>query len=183
MAGSLFDQLKQAGLVDEKKAKKAKKEKYQQTKQKKGKKGQKHVLNESAKQAEEAAQQKKKRDQQLNLERKQAQEKRALQAELKQIIDSNIIKGFEGEVNYSFADGATVKNLHVNKKTHKGLVSGDIRLARFNGGVVLVPESVVERIHQRDAEVIIPLAGTDDSISQADQDYYAQFEIPDDLVW
>ena len=35
MAGSLFDQLKKAGLVDEKKAKKVKQEKYQQTKQNK----------------------------------------------------------------------------------------------------------------------------------------------------
>lgn len=183
MAGSLFDQLKKAGLVDDKKAQKAKKEKYQQTKQSKGKKGQQPVLNDAAKLAIEATKQKAERDLQLNLERKQQQEKKAALAQLRQIIESNRISGFEGEIAYNFADKSTVKTLNVNKKTQRALVAGTIRLARFEGGYALIPAEAADKVNQRDSSVLIPLAGVDESISQEDQDYYAQFEVPDDLIW
>ena len=183
MAGSLFDQLKKAGLVDDKKAQKAKKEKYQQTKQNKGKKGQQPVQNEAAKLAVEAAKQKAERDLKLNQERKQQQDQKAALAELRQIIESNRMSNFEGDVAYNFADETTVKTLNVNKKTQRALITGTIRLARFEGGYALIPSDAAEKVEQRDASVLIPLAGVDDSISQEDQDYYAQFEVPDDLVW
>ncbi|WP_019556151.1 DUF2058 domain-containing protein [Thiomicrorhabdus arctica] len=183
MAGSLFDQLKKAGLVDDKKAQKAKKEKYQQTKQSKGKKGQKPVVNEVTKIAEEAAKQKNERDLQLNLERKQQQEKKATLAELRQIIETNRMSGFEGDVVYNFADESTVKTLSVNKKIQRALVAGTIRLARFEGGYALIPIEAANKVDQRDHSVLISMAVVDESISQEDQDYYAQFEVPDDLIW
>ena len=183
MAGSLFDQLKKAGLVDDKKAQKAKKEKYQQTKQNKGKKGQQPVLNDTARLAAESAKQKAERDLQLNLERKQQQEKKAALAELRQIIESNRMSGFEGDVAYNFADESTVKTLSVNKKTQRALVAGTIRLARFEGGYALISVDAADKVNQRDSSVLIPLADVEESISQEDQDYYAQFEIPDDLIW
>lgn len=183
MAGSLFDQLKKAGLVDDKKAQKAKKEKYQQTKQNKGKKGQQPVLNDAAKLATEAAKQKADRDLQLNLERKQQQEKKAALAELRQIIESNRMSGFEGDVAYNFADESTVKTLNVNKKTQRALVAGTIRLARFVGSYALIPAEAADKVGLRDSSILIPLAAVDESISQEDQDYYAQFEVPDDLIW
>ena len=182
MAGSLFDQLKKAGLVDEKKAKKAKKEKYQQTKQNKGKKGQ-PVVSDSAKLAAEAAEKKAEHDRKLNQDRQQKQEKKAAQAELRQVILSNQLKGYEGETAYNFADGSSVKTLNVNKKTHHLLVKGAIRLARFEGGYALLPEESVSKVEQRDVSILIPIAASDDSLSKEDEDYYAQFEIPDDLSW
>lgn len=184
MAGSLFDQLKKAGLVDDKKAQKAKREKYQQTKQSKGKKGQTSTLNEAAQLALKASQEKAERDLQLNLERKQQQEQRAALAELRQIIDSNRISGFEGEFAYNFADGKAVKTIHVNKKSQRSLMAGAVRLARSGESYVLIPSEAAERIEQRDATVLIPLTSdVDESLSQEDRAYYAQFEIPDDLIW
>jgi len=182
MAGSLFDQLKKAGLVDEKKAQKAKKEKYQQNKQKKGKKA-KNEVSETARLAAEAAAKKAENDRQLNLERQQKQEKKEQQAALRQVILSNQMKGFEGEKAYNFADGSAVKTLNVNAKMHKLLVKEQVRLARFEGGYALIPEEAVKKIESRDKSVLIPLAGKDDSLSKEDEDYYAQFEIPDDLDW
>lgn len=182
MAGSLFDQLKKAGLVDEKKAKKAKQEKYQQTKKNKGKKGEVQQ-SEAAKLAAEAAQQKAERDRQLNLERQQQQAKKALQAELRQVIESNRLKNTNGDIAYNFADDNKVKTIYVNAEIHKRLSADKIRIARFSGDYALVPDTAVEKIEQRDKDVLIPLAGVDESLSKEDQDYYAQFEIPDDLVW
>ena len=185
MAGSLFDQLKKSGLVDEKKARKVKQQQHQQNKKNranKTKKGQ-AVVSEAAQLAAKAAQEKAERDRLLNQQRQQEQAQRALQAEVKQIIESNQLKEFDGEVVYNFADEKSVKSLNVNSKTHRGLSSDKIRIARFNGGYALVDSEAAEKIEQRDNNVLIPIASADDSISQEDQDYYAQFEIPDDLVW
>ncbi len=182
MAGSLFDQLQKAGLVDEKKAKKVKKQKYQQAKQKKGKKGE-VVVSEATLLAEQAAKQKAEQDRKLNLERQQQQEKKAQQAAVGQMIESNCLKNYEGKLAYNFVDGSAVKTLNVAQKIHKQLIAETLRIARFKGGYVLLTEEAAQKIQQRDASVLIPLAGQDDSLSEEDKDYYAQFEVPDDLVW
>ena len=182
MAGSLFDQLKKSGLVNEHKAKQIKKEKYQQTKKQKGQQAE-PLENEAAKLAAEAARLKAEKDRQLNLERQQQQAEKAKQAELKQILQSNQLKGFEGELTFNFADDKQVKTLQVNAKTQKGLINGRIRIARLDGAYVLIPDTAVEKVELRDASALIPFADKDDSISKEDQDYYAKFEIPDDLVW
>ncbi|PLA73446.1 DUF2058 domain-containing protein [Hydrogenovibrio sp. SC-1] len=183
MAGSLFDQLKKTGLVDEQRAKKLKKEKYQQTKKNKSKNGA-QPQSEAAKLAAEAAQQKAEKDRQLNLERQQAQAAKAKQAELRQLIQTNQIKGYQGDIAYNFADGTQVKTLHVNSNFHKKLSASQLRIARFETGYVLVSLDAAAKISQRDESVLIPIASDDnEAMSQADKDYYAQFEIPDDLVW
>lgn len=182
MAGSLFDQLKKSGLVDEKKAQKIKKEKYQQTKKKKGKKA-KPQVSESAQLAAEAAAKNAERDRQLNLERQQQQQKKELQAAVRQVIQSNQLKGYDGDVSYNFADGSKVKTLNVNAKVHKQLSNETVRVARFGNGYALIPAEAVEKIESKDASVLIPLQSKDSGMSKEDEDYYAQFEIPDDLVW
>jgi len=185
MAGSLFDQLKKSGLVDEKKARKVKQQQHQQNKKNranKTKKGQ-TVVSEASKLAAKAAEETAERNRLLNQQRQQEQAQKALQAEVKQIIESNQLKDFDGERVYNFADGKKVKSLSVNEKTHRGLSSGKLRIARFNNGYALVTSEAAEKIEQRDKSILISTSGVDDSISKEDQDYYAQFEIPDDLVW
>lgn len=183
--GSLFDQLKKSGLVDNKKAKQIQRQKQieqRQSKANKSKKGQ-AVESEAAQLAAKAQADKVERDRLLNQERQQAQVKKEQQAELLQIIQSNQLKDFEGEKTFNFADESLVKTLNVNKRTHLQLVAGTIRLARFKGGYALLPEEAVEKIQLRDASVLIPLEVVDDSLSDEDRDYYAKFEIPDDLIW
>ncbi len=183
MAGSLFDQLKQAGLVDEKKAKKAKQQKYQQSKKKKGKKGQAVAGDATAVAVQQAQQQKAERDRQLNLERQQQQAQKAEQAAVRQMIDSNRLHDTAGDERFNFVDANKVKTVYVNKPVHQQLVDEQVRIARFDGGYALLPKTAAEKIHQRDTTVLIPLAGTDETLSKEDQDHYSQFEVPDDLDW
>lgn len=182
MAGSLFDQLKQAGLVDEKKAKKAKQQKYQQSKKKKGKKGQAAGDGATAVAAQQAQQQKAARDRQLNLERQQQQAQKAEQAAVRQMINSNQLRDVAGDERFNFVDANKVKTVYINKPVHQQLVDGQVRVARLDGGYALLPKTVAEKIHQRDATVLIPLA-VDETLSKEDQDHYSQFEVPDDLDW
>lgn len=185
MAGSLFDQLKKSGLVDDKRAKKVQREKQQQNKQQKANKAKKgeRQQNEAAQLAAKAAEEKALRDRELNLKRQQEQAQKAKQAELKQIIQSNMLKGFEGEIAYNFADNNAVKTLQVNDKTQKALAKEQLHIVRFNNGYALVKNEVLEKIEQRDPSVIVKNESLETKLSKEDEDYYSKFEIPDDLVW
>ena len=181
---SLLDQMKKAGLVNEHKAKQAKKEKYQQTK--KQQQGTLSSEKTPAELAAEAAAQKAEKDRQLNLARQQQQAAKAKQAELKQILSVHGLTHYSGEQRFNFVDGTQVKTLAVNTKTHASLVTGAIRIVRWEGRYVLVAAEQVDKINQRDDQVLIPLANeatADDDLSDEDRKYYAKFAIPDDLIW
>jgi uncharacterized protein YaiL (DUF2058 family) len=182
MAGSMFDQLKKAGLVDKNKAKQHKRDKYQQAK---GNKAKKHVkiISESADLVAKVKQQQLEKDQALNKQRKVELGQKEKQAQCVQIIQSNQIKDIAGEEEFSFADGTAVKTLNVKADIRKKLVAETIRIARFKGGFVLITAEAAERIIQRDENFLISNSKKDDGLSDEDRDYYAQFEIPDDLVW
>jgi len=187
MAESLFDQLKKAGLVSDQKANKAKKAKgkaqFQQTKQSKSQPATSDASSEIGDPVAKAAQAKAERARQLNLERQQQQAKKAEQAEVRQIIETNRLSHYEGPIAYRFADGNTVKVLEVNQETHQRLVSARMRIARFEGGYALIPAAAADKIEQRDNSVLIPIPENASSLSKEDQDHYAQFEVPDDLIW
>lgn len=186
MAGSLFDQLKKSGLVDEKKAKKIQQEKRQQTKQNKAnkpKKGTQTEQSEAAILAAKVAEEKVQRDRDLNQQRKNEQVEKAKKAELKQLLESHQLKDFSGDIAYHFSDSGTVKTLYVNTATQKALTKEQILIVRFNNAYVLVRSELAAKIEARDSSVIVKNESLNTKLSQEDEDYYAKFEIPDDLVW
>ena len=193
MANSLFDQLKNAGLVNEQKAKQTQKAKgkaeFQQTKQAKAQKNSATPAPEDAitqaitQAASRAAAEKAERARQLNRERQQQQAHKAAQAEVRQIIETHRITGFEGTMPYHFTDADTVKTLNVNSPTHHRLAAALIRIARFDGGYLLIPAAAAAKIEQRDTTVLIPLPKTATNLSPEEQAHYAQFDVPDDLIW
>lgn len=191
MAGSLFDQLKKSGLVDDKKAKKIQQEKRQaakQSKANKSKKGQNQApINEAAELAAKAAAEKAKRDKKLNQQRQQEQAEKAKKAELKQIIETHQLKNYAGDVAYNFSDNGVVKTLYVNEQTQQSLAKEKLIIVRFATGkasdYALIPAEQTDKIEQRDSSVIVKNESLATKLSQEDEDYYAKFEIPDDLVW
>lgn len=180
MAGSLFDQLKKAGLVDEKKGKQLKKQQHQQLKQ-----GKKHsdAASEAARLAAEAAREKQARDRELNQARQAQLAAKAEQAALRQMIEANALADWEGDVEHHFVDGGKIKKLLVTRPIHAQLAAGTLRIARHAGGYTLITAATAEKIAQRDEGVLIPLADAGESISSEDQAHYARFEVPDDLMW
>ncbi|OBS10552.1 DUF2058 domain-containing protein [Acidihalobacter prosperus] len=180
MSGSLFDQLKKAGLVDEKKARQVKKEKHQQLK--KGRRGT-EASAEAARLAEQAAREKQARDRELNQARQEALKAKAEAAALRQLIESNRASEWEGNIAHHFVDGDKVKTLYVNRETHTRLGSGVLRIARLDDGYALVPAAAAEKIAQRDADALVATARAEESMSDEDRAHYARFEVPDDLMW
>lgn len=179
---SLQDQLLKAGLVDKKKAQKVKKQKnkqqYQQTKGKKAETDEAKVL------AEKARQEQVERSRELNRQRQEEAEQKAIQAQIRQLISMNKIERGEGDVSYQFTDGTKVKSILVTPLLQQQLSKGQIAIARLEEDVFeLIPKPVAEKIAQRDESRIVLLNKKDEASTDEDDDYYAQFEVPDDLMW
>ena len=180
MGNSLFEQLKKTGLVDEKKAKKAKQSQYKNKKQK-AKKGTLQV-DESTLLAQKALAEKIERDRQLNQTKKQQAEQKAIAAQIKQLIETNRVADAEGDVTYNFTDANVVKRIHITEQVQQHLVSGRLAIAKLGESYELVPTPVAEKIKQRDANYIIQCEPVTDE-TLAEDDPYADYEIPDDLMW
>jgi len=179
MANSFQDQLLKAGLVDDKKLKKAKKENYK--KQKQSGKDDKQ-LSESKLLAQKAAAEKAERDRQLNQQRKQASEQKAVLAQVRQLIEMNRISRGDGDNSYNFVDDNVVKTLHISAELHQQISNGRLAIVRFGDSYELVPTQVAEKIEQRDPSTVV-LRNDKQEQQEQEDDPYAEYQVPDDLMW
>ena len=106
----------------------------------------------------------------------------AIVAQIRQLIETSRAKDTEGEVVYNFTDGNVVKRLYVSELVHKHITAGRLAIARLDDNYELVPTAVAEKIKQRDAQYIIESAQTSE-VEQNEDDPYADYKIPDDLMW
>jgi len=180
---SLADQLLNMGVVDKKKAKKSKHQKRQtENKNRKAVKSGKEVQSDGMqKQIEQAAREKQQKDLELNKQRDTALAKKALVAEVGQIAQQHII-GIpkEAELAYNFNHNNKVKKLYITSEQQKDLTQGYLAIVVTDDTYSLIPDKIAERIESRLPELVIR--------SQVEQetdenDPYADYEIPDDLMW
>ncbi len=179
MANAFQDQFLKAGLVNKKKASKARKEKSKENRLKaKGAK----VVNEEREQAKQALAEKKAQDRQLNLELKEAAEAKAIAAQIRQLIEVNRLSRKEGEIAFNFVDGSKVKQIHLPEKMHQQLSKGRLAIVKFDESYEVVATPVADKIALRNEDVVIH---RNESIAeeQGDEDPYADYQIPDDLMW
>lgn len=175
---TLQEQMLKAGLVSSKKMAKvqrtAKKSRVQ------------------AREAREAVEENKKaqleRDKQLSEQQKQAALSKEYKAQVKQLIEMNRIDISKGDIGFNFTDNNLIKKLFVDKLTQSQLISGRLAIARLvvdgnsDAEYAIIPASVADKIAQRDADSIV----LNSSLSQEEQDEedpYADFKVPDDLMW
>lgn len=181
MGNSLFEQLKKSGLVDDKKAKKAKHSQYKSTKQK-GKKNAAAQLDETRLRAQKIHTEKVEHDRQLNQMKKEEAEHKAITAQIKQLIETNRVKDTDGDVVYNFTDAKVVKRIYISEQVHKSLMSGRLAIAKLGEGYELVPMPVADKIKQRDEQCII-MCEHSAKAELVEDDPYADYRIPDDLMW
>ncbi|MDX2349224.1 MAG: DUF2058 domain-containing protein [Porticoccus sp.] len=176
---SLQEQLLKAGIVDKQKAKQVELEKRKQTKQ--SHKGHTQV-NETKELAKKALAEKTVRDREINRQHEAAAELKAIAAQIRQLIEVNRIDRQGGETAYQFTDGTKIKKIYVSPLLHNQLSKGLIAVVRLNDQYELVPAVVADKISQRDESIVLVQnqANKDDS---GEDDYYADFKIPDDLMW
>ncbi|WP_413483573.1 DUF2058 domain-containing protein [Morganella psychrotolerans] len=175
---TLQEQMLKAGLVTSKKVAKvqrtAKKSRVQ------------------AREAREAVEENKKaqseRDKQLSDQQKQAALSKEYKAQVKQLIEMNRITISRGDISFNFTDSNVIKKVVVDKITQTQLISGRLAIARLvidNSDVseyAIIPASVADKIMQRDADSIV-LNNALSQEAEDEDDPYADFKVPDDLMW
>lgn len=179
---SLQDQLLKAGVVDDKKAKKIKRE------QRKADKGQPKgsvKVDQDKEQARIAREEKAAKDRALNKQKQEAAEEKAITAQIIQLIKMNRIDRGAGELAYQFADDSKIKKIYITQKLQNDLVAGRIAIAKLENGYELLPAVAAEKIMQRDESVIVMLnvKGESQTAAVEEDDPYAEYQVPDDLMW
>lgn len=144
-----------------------------------------------AREAREAVEENKKaqieRDKQLSEQQKLAVLSKEYKAQVKQLIEMNRIEITKGNIDFNFTDNNLIKKIVVDKLTQTQLINGRLAIARLvvdsnKTEYAIIPAVVADKIAQRDADSIV----LNSALSQEEQDEddpYADFKVPDDLMW
>lgn len=180
MTNSLRDQLMKAGLVS-KTAKQPSKKRGNKQQQRKARKQQG-----DQRQAELAAldAHKKERDRVLN-EQREKQRKAREQAEwVRQLIQSHAVAktpATDDDTAFHFTLDGKIHHLYVGAKQRGQLSQRQLGIVSFDGQYHFMPRQIIQRLQDK-----VPrrcwLAEADSSQVDTD-DPYAEFQVPDDLMW
>jgi uncharacterized protein YaiL (DUF2058 family) len=137
--------------------------------------------------AEKARLEKVERDRQIAAERNAERRANELRAQARQIIaDKKVLA--KGEAEYRFNDGEVIRTLLLTEAVRKQVIDAALVIVRDGEGYCLLPRVAAVQVRERAPELIVlDNAGRDyvePSTGNAEDDaYYAQFQVPDDLVW
>jgi|SRR5690625_2216193 len=183
MRNSLRDQLIKAGLANEEHLKRAKasdRKHHRQAKQQK-RAGKGAPQTESARLAAEAAARERARAQALNRQRQAEADRLAAEAQARDMVVQNEIARTQAEsdIAFNFNHGGKIRKVYVNAELHKELAAGKLAICRTRGRYRLVPVEIARKV-----EPIAPylVAFLSDGSEPEDPDY-ADFPVPDDLMW
>lgn len=177
---SLQEQLLKAGLADEKKLKAHQKEKKKLRKQQpKGA----IQTDETKLRAQQAREEKAERDRQLNRERHEEAQRKAITAQIRQLVETNRLDRGRCEADYQFVHDKKIKKILVDDTMSDQLSRGRLAVVFINESYDVVPEPVARKIMERDEAVVVVLHERSQQPEQDEDDPYAGYEIPDDLMW
>ncbi|MCW8876935.1 MAG: DUF2058 domain-containing protein [Kangiellaceae bacterium] len=176
---SLQEQLLKAGLTTKDKANKAK-----SAKRKQAKINRKHKI-ESVDESKAAAQQaiadQAEKARQLNQQKNAKAEERAIVAQIKQLIETNGQSRGKPAINFNFSHNGQIKSFEVSNEVHRYLTNGRLAIVNFDSEYSLVPPAVAEKIGQRSQDYLVLINDVKEEVDEDDP--YAEYQIPDDLMW
>ena len=179
---SLADQLLKAGLVDKKKVKQVNQDKSKQHKIELRTGAE--AKNESREAALEMQRKNAERARELNAQRDAAATQKAIMAQIVQMVQQNKqpkTKNGKDDVPYNFTFGTKIERLYVSPQVQEHLVAGRLVIVGINGGFELVPRVIAEKIAERDASLVVQVKKASQEVDEDDP--YAAYKIPDDLMW
>ena len=126
-----------------------------------------------------AARQKAEREEAARKKRIKAQRK-ANRAKIRQLTLDNCLNADDAEIPFQFMVGSNIKNIYVTEAQRRQLLDGELRITFQDGRRCLIPAEVAARIHELDPEKLIidPSA-----VEESADDEYADYQVPDDLIW
>lgn len=180
---SLQDQLLKAGLTTKQKARQANTDKRKKNKQKRsGVKVEASIQEQvqadlAKKKAEKLA-----KDAELNAQKKQALAEKEQHQRILQILTHHQVANIDGEIEYNYTFGSVIKKIFVNEQSQKALINGRLSLCGLDDVTYVVTNETAEKIATIDPSVIL-LKNEKTQESVDEDDPYAEFQIPDDLMW
>ena len=176
MKNALQAQLLKAGLVDNKKAKKLSKQAVHEQRT-----GQSDEAAIKAKIAQDQ-QAKLEKDLALAATQKAALQEKELKAAIIQMIKQHKIGQTDGDLSYQFIDG-TIKKIYINQQIYNALVAGSLVIAKDVEGYAVLPKALADRIDAKMEGFILVNNSHQDADTTDEEDPYAAYVIPDDLMW
>lgn len=177
---SLQDQLLKSGLVTAAQAKSVKSDKFKQAKQQRN--NNITAVDEAKELALKKQAEKLERDRELNQLRKQQDEKKEIAAQVRQLIELNRYEKDPDGLAYRFIYKNKVKTLYVSETMREQIISGRLAIVKLDQQYEVVSAEVAGKIKSRDpASVIVQNDNT--SVAENKDDPYADFQVPDDLIW
>ena len=182
MKESIQDQLLRAGLTDAKKLNAVKKNKRKQPKTAKKNRG---IVDDQVKEAvRQSALNKAQHARDNNAVRDEAAKRKAINAQIKQLINVHEEPRDAAGDDFHFTDGKHIKKMAVANSQRTRLISGLLKIAKQGDSYALLPSPVADRIAQRDISRIIDCRDTKEpALTTEEQEWYKDFAIPDDLDW
>lgn len=143
--------------------------------------------NDIQREAERTRQGKAERDRALEASRKVEGRVDELRAQARQIIQDKKVSR-TGDSEYRFTANGAIRTLLVNDDLRRKLAAGALVIVRLGDSYELLPRAAGDKVRDRDASRVVldhgQAAGTGTAAGSAEDDaYYAQFQVPDDLVW
>ncbi|MEY6433667.1 DUF2058 domain-containing protein [Thioalkalicoccus limnaeus] len=179
MGNSLQEQLLKAGLVNEQRLKQARSTKRKQVKP--VAKGRSAPVDPAREQARQAQAQKAQRDRELNRQRQEEAQRKALDNELRELIHAHRLSRDGGDVAFNFTDGTALKRLYLRAEQQRQLVAGTLAVVRQDTFYELIPAEVAERVTARQPERVVVYNKPGQDLDSDDE--YADYKVPDDLMW
>ena len=181
---SLQDQLLKAGLTTKQKTRQANADKRKKNKQQRS--GVQHdaSLQEQVQQelaatiAEKIA-----KDTALNEERKRLLIEKEQQLRIQQILEHHHLKNVQGDNDYNYTYGRKIKKLPLDAATHRALVNGRLALCGFNDITFIVTSETAAKLAELDSQIILVQNDKVETELVDEKDPYADYQIPDDLMW
>jgi uncharacterized protein YaiL (DUF2058 family) len=183
VANAFQEQFLKLGLVDEKKISKTQHEKHKQDN--KVRHGNKPADDSGKRQAQQAQAQKAERDRLLNEQRKVDADKKAANAQIKQLVADHRQPKEQGDggVPYNFTDGSRIRRIHITAALRAQITRGVMAIVKSGGQYEVVPAEIAEKIRQRNDRCVVQLSTELAPSSEAADDPYAAYHVPDDLIW
>ena len=181
MGNPFQDQLLKAGVVTKQQVKKAQSATNKKKKEQRSKKDK--VVDEAKLKAQQLAKEKTERDKALNQKKEDQAKQKAISSQIDQLITENLIKRDEAcDIIYNFEHRKKVNRIYLNADMKQRVIDGKLGIARIEGRYELIPKLIAEKIQQRNDKRVILFENTE-AQELDDDDPYAEFQVPDDLMW
>lgn len=179
MANSLQEQLLKAGLVTERQARDTR-----QT-QRKDRKSGKPRDDAGQRAAAKRRQEQLDRDRALNDKKEAERRERELRMQIRDMVLAASLNQDDADVPYNVLHGSKVRRIYVTQEQRDGLVAGTCAVATARGRHHVIPAEVARKIAAMMPAYFVynAAAGAAGDAEVRADDPYAEYKVPDDLMW